>query len=66
MENGSSGQELLKKLLRNSGEGGDERERWRTARTERILKSIENPWRKGGREGERRRKNRLQMMLQRL
>lgn len=35
----TNGQELLKKLLCNWG-GGDERECWRTARTERILKSI--------------------------
>lgn len=56
----TNGQELLKKLLCNWG-GGDERECWRTARTERILKSIQNPLR----VGKKSRENRLQMMLQR-
>lgn len=59
---GDGGQELLKKSCRTSAERREEqREYWRTARTERILKNMSNPLRIKEKEQE----NRLQMMLQR-
>lgn len=59
---GANGQELLEKSCRTSAERREEqREYWRTARTERIIKNIQNPLR----IKKRSRKSRLQMMLQR-